>query len=786
MSMRVPPFPVRVRRDCVVFDLETNADRADPADHEIIEIGACRVVDGAVHDEFSTLVRAERTLLPEIEQLTGITTLDLERAPPLADGVAAFLEFAGDTPLVAHNGFGYDFLVLDAACRRLGLKPSAGVRLDSLELAHVAYPRAGVSLTENEDGSRPPKGRSLDHLADHLGLDPGGHRALADARLTVEVMRKLLEELDRTVPDRELQRWILHAGGHPWSQFARAAAARPMLHEVVPAPEEWPPLEGSGTFDLQDGIAPLSDGGALVRRGRSHRPSQEEMARRVTGAFADDRKLLVEAPTGTGKTFAYLVPAVVWATATGAPVMVATHSKVLQNQVLSAIPELEEALGPIRATLLKGRENYLSLDALEGALDQIAADEALPLAVISGWVAHTPTGEWDDLRTWAIEGRDTTFARLKWRLRVDRLPGPPRSRLDELCFYRRASDRVCDSHIAMLNHALLLSGTGRPERSRWLILDEAHNLEDSATAALSEQVTENGVVRLLSAVWNYDRPNTLNRYRRATGAARDDPAIEAVRSAVESCSRAVEAFGRTLISYIRERIGPRREQVERFGTAYRLRRGLDTDRPGYRTVLNRAGSLHIELLRLAGTLNDLTVPADGRTPYRRQRLEEEIARVGRESREQARLVASIPRCEQHDEWIHIADLTIESDTWRWGLRKAPITVAPALRELWEDLDSFVLTSATLRVAGEWTYILERLGLEEAEVVDLPTPFTELGRQHMLVVPDHLPTPRGGLLDEFTRAEADEIARLFTLTSGRGLSGRDTACVRGAGQRPTGM
>ena len=232
---------------------------------------------------------------------------------------------------------------------------------------------------------------------------------------------------------------------------------------------------------------------------------------------------------------------------------------------------------------------------------------------------------------------------------------------------------------------------------------------------------------------------------------------------------AVEAFGRTLISYIRERTGPRREQVERFGTAYRLRRGLDTDRPGYRTVLNRAGTLSTELLRLAGTLNDLTVPADVRTPYRRQRLEAEIARVGRESREQARLVASIPKCEQYDEWIHIADLTIESDTWRWGLRKAPITVASALRELWEDLDSFVLTSATLRVAGEWTYILERLGLEEAEVVDLPTPFTELGRQHMLVVPDHLPTPRGGLLDEFTRAEADEIARLFTLTSGRGLA-----------------
>ena len=764
---RIPP-PVTARGDYVVFDVETNADRADPAEHEIVEVGACRIVDGTVHGEFSTLARAERTLLPEIEQLTGITAPDLERASPLADGVAAFMKFVGDMPLVAHNGFGYDFLVLDASCRRLGVAPPAGVWLDSLELAHVVYPRAGALLTENEDGSRPPKGRSLDQLADHLGLDRGGHhRALADARLTAGLMRELLEALDTTAPDRELQRWVLHAGGHPWAQFTRPPAARPMLHDVVPAPEAWPPLEGSGAFDPHDAVAPLADGGALIRGDRSHRSAQEEMARRVADTFAGDRKLLVEAPTGTGKTFAYLVPAVAWAKATGAPVMVATHSKVLQNQVRSAISELEEALGPIRATLLKGRENYVSLDALEGALDRIAADEALPLAVISGWVARTPSGEWDDLRTWAIERRDYPFADLKWRLRVDRLPGPAESRLDELCFYRRTLDRVPDSHVAVMNHALLVSRSDWLDTSKHLILDEAHNLEDSATSALSEEVTGNSVRRLLSTIWNDDRPNTLTRYGRAAG-AHASPTIAAVQAAVKSCSDTAEAFGKALIGYVQERSGTRREQVERFGTAYRLRRGLDTARRDYRPVLHQARSLTRELVGLAETLNDLKVPPDMRAPYRRRRLEEEIARVGRESREQAKLAASIAGCEGDDEWIHIADLTFDTDTWRWGLRRVPTSVAPALREMWQELDSVVLTSATLRVAGEWSYIVARLGLEAAEAVALPTPFKQLGVKHLLVVPDHLPVPRGGLLGEFTHAEADEIARLFTLTSGRGL------------------
>lgn len=74
-----------------------------------------------------------------------------------------------------------------------------------------------------------PRAAALDQLADHLGLDPGGHhRALADARLTAGLVRELLKELDATAPDRELQRWILHAGGHSWvSSIARQLFGRP-------------------------------------------------------------------------------------------------------------------------------------------------------------------------------------------------------------------------------------------------------------------------------------------------------------------------------------------------------------------------------------------------------------------------------------------------------------------------------------------------------------------------------------------------------------------------------
>ena len=144
----------------------------------------------------------------------------------------------GERPLVAHNGFGYDFKLLDAAGRATGNHVPDVPRLDSLELAHLVFPRARKGATANVDGNHPPQGRSLDQLALHFwDTEPRPtHRALDDARLLQRVLNRLLAELAGDKPARCLQRWVLGATGHPWADFAADQRERILLEDVLPAP----------------------------------------------------------------------------------------------------------------------------------------------------------------------------------------------------------------------------------------------------------------------------------------------------------------------------------------------------------------------------------------------------------------------------------------------------------------------------------------------------------------------------------------------------------------------
>ncbi len=231
---------------------------------------------------------------------------------------------------------------------------------------------------------------------------------------------------------------------------------------------------------------------------------------------------------------------------------------------------------------------------------------------------------------------------------------------------------------------------------------------------------------------------------------------------------AAESFGQALIEYVRERSGARREVVVRFGTAYRFRRGLDTGRPEYRVVLDAARHLSDCLHRVRQLLDELPIPSTVRPPYRTGRLEAQRRVLCRNLWEAQRLLRAILSCEDESRFIYLGDLTVEGDRWSWGLRKVPLSVAPVLRDLWDSLDSVVLCSATLRVGGSFTFIQGQLGLKSAHVLALPSPYTDLADRELVVVPGHLPTPRGQFLEEFKEEAPQEIARLLIASRGRAL------------------
>ena len=794
----------------VVFDLETNADRPVPTEHEIIQIGGVKVSASGEQATFESLVRPQRKLPERITKLTGLEYGDLGKAPPLDEKLPVFLEWVGDLPLIAHNGFGYDFVVLDAAASSLGFTPPEGPRLDTLELAHLIFPRAGAS-TRGIDGTFSPPGRSLDQLAEIYGLQARDrHDALLDAQMTREIMLNLLRVLNDSTPARRLQRRILDIADHPWSKFTQPTSAAPALQEVIPTPLVTPRHPPSGTFDLARVTGYFEPGGKLMSGGREPRAQQVRMARLVSNALSrKGSRWMIEAPTGTGKTLAYLVPAIEMARASGRTTLVTPHSRVLQDQIMATLEELEAEMGPIPRVVLKGRHNYISLRSLDSELTALEEESdggpahhtvAMALAIISGWVAQTPTGDWADLRTAAVSDSGA-LGFFRWKLRVERCPGPETDRLDRLDFYRRARDALETAHVAVLNHALLATGPDLDPGSFDLVVDEAHDLEDSATTAATRETSGEQLERLCDAIWEPStRRGLAARLARATGLGLQSHKIDAIRSASDTVRMAIVELSEPLTDYLRDRTGATREQATRYGASYRIRRGVDTRHPKYRTVLEAGRNLRRALRKVVEALESITVPTELAGRYRQEDLEEEVARSGREAFDAGQLIDSVlwattgqqslDGFEDADtaDWINIAEVSFDKartdqaaaqqtrmteqrepqGAWKWTVRRAPLSVAGLLADLWEKSNSVVLTSATLRSANDFGYLIERLGLDRVESEVIGSPFPNLPENHLLLLTDYLPAPRGGLMDRFTETEAGEIPRLCVASDGGAL------------------
>ncbi len=812
----------------VVFDLEANADHPQPERQEIIEIGALLVDNDGVEDEFASLVVPSpgRKLAPLTVSLTGLTDRHLEGAPSRTPTLERFLDFCGDLPLVAHNGSTYDFLLLSAELRNAGLPAPVGERLDTLELAHVVLPRAGRESTADISGNQPPVSRRLVDLAQHYGVggaDSPAHRALADARMARGVMQGLLEDLGRDDPVRRAQRWVLEVTGHPWALFCKpdirnlAGAYHPDLVEIIPLPSQpdsdepdrgtWPP-DGSGfeegsdgeeerDLDLSELVAPLMEGGGLMGGRMEHRPSQEKMAREVAAALAGSEELMVEAPTGTGKTLAYLVPASRLAEEGDTQVLISTYTKALQDQVCLTLGEISETLEPIRWTVLKGLSNYLSVNALVEELilldpldsgqmrdnplfSEDASDTSsdhhlgLALAVVVGWAAETPTGEWDDLRYGWLRRHNPAMYRLRSRLSMTETPPGARNDLERRCFFVRALKRLSQARIVVANHSLMLLRDQMTADSPHLIVDEAHELESAARSAFTGTVSDRVMGRLLYSIYgSRSFGSLLYRYLRALppGPPRDRGQVRAeqVVRYWRRCQSQVEAMGETLEDYL---AGTRGWGAGDGGESLSSRiTRVDLNRTSWSTVTGALQDLADAVTFLGDTLESLPVPerlSGNRSP---KELKRRITQATGEAKTVAELCYQLATIDAQRllEAAFVCDMDVRDGELRWGLSAVPLEVDNNLEGIWEEKKSVVMTSATLTVAGSFEYIATGLGFRHSRQVVLESPFPDLDRQMLVIIPRYLPTPSGGSLEEFAEAAPEEMARLFEASRGRALA-----------------
>ena len=495
----------------------------------------------------------------------------------------------------------------------------------------------------------------------------------------------------------------------------------------------------------------LGPDGAIARRLADFetRPQQVTMAKAVADAIADRRHLMVEAGTGVGKSFAYLVPAIEAACADKeCRVVISTHTIGLQEQLVRKdIPFLQQVMPkPFLPLLVKGRGNYLSRRRLRVAERRAPAllaeaDGLQQLDALAKWAQRTTDGSRSDLEFRPLGA--------VWELVESDSGNCLGKRCSDYadCFYFKARKQLHQANVLVVNHALfftdlMIRSLGRGDvgilpKYRVVIFDEAHNIEDVAADHLGLSITRGQAEYLLNRVFNERR-----------GAAHGLLAVHGDDAAfiqVAKTRMATDEFFNTILNW--------RWQQDRKGS--RAPQANDSLRVRQPDIV--PDRLSDEFVKLAGCLEKVA----GKIANAEERIEYESAVLRCQDladRVKAWLGQKLP------EQVYWIDGTGERGH-KLTLASAPIEVGPLLREkVFERTPSVILTSATLSIGGQagFAHLKERLGFPDHPTLQLGSPF-DYARQVELHVFRRMPDPNA---PQFEEAALSKIREYVTLSQGR--------------------
>jgi ATP-dependent DNA helicase DinG len=460
----------------------------------------------------------------------------------------------------------------------------------------------------------------------------------------------------------------------------------------------------------------FSPGGRLSSASNyEFRPEQRQMACDVARALESGDHLVIEAGTGVGKSLAYLIPAALYAVRTKSKAVISTHTIALQEQLIYKDIPLVQKLLPIEfeAALLKGRHNFLCGTRLERALaqagDLFTSGQRAELERIREWSFATRNGSlsdfefqpepavWEEVRSEQHVCTQKTCAK------------NPR------CFYQAMRRRVSGAHMVVLNHALFFTllggavdfeerGHGVLFAKDFVILDEAHTIEDVASRHIGLEVSQLGLRRSLQRLYNPRSKKGLFQ------AMKNGPACQVVAELIPKS----EAFFSDVSAAC----------VFKRGRAYRVRE------PGLADAAELSGGL----VRLSELLK--IEAAKESNQDRASELQEAASRL-----QEARFaIENFLRTESADHAYWVEQYG-RSDAW-CALHAAPILAAEILRRLiFREHTSTILTSATLSVGGkELAYFRNRVGATDCNAVQIGSPFDYM-RQMRLHVVKGMPEPK---------------------------------------------
>ncbi len=758
----------------VVVDLETTGHTPKKGD-KIIEVGMVTIENGEIVHQFHSMVNPEQPIPSFISQLTGIEDQDVQDAPLFDEIVDEIVHLCQDAYFVAHH-VQFDLGFLNHAIQEVtGTSLDIPV-LDTVELGRIMMPQA--------------PGYKLSQLAEHLNVaHENPHRALADAYVTAEILQKFIHKA-RSLPYETLQQLSviesklksdLHELLTDWMdlksftvedrndlEIFRGIALKRIQEEDK---SEIPPLEGFQPY-LDDVLA---DEGSLSKHMERYeeRDSQRTMATTIYDAFQSDSHALIEAETGTGKSLAYLLPAVYEAVSKQKRVIISTHTTHLQSQLLDKeVPLLHNILPfPFSSALFKGKQHYISLKKFEYELYHGHGDNydiTLTKAMLLVWLTETYTGDIDEIQL-------PSSGNIFWRRISAEAEGylDPKSHWFSRSFYQRARIRAQKADLLITNHSLLCTDISENysllASYQKLIVDEAHHLEATAAKHFGRKIDYVSIQYLLNEMGG----NNAGDWIYALLATYPDLALKQDvgkwDDLVQKAKEESDELFRFLFSYVvkqhnadislndvgryQYRFRNDKENPQTWGTVQEMARRVSFYLRDLIQFLHKCRSW----IRLAESSEEASRWTEDIRMYM-ERMEEVIHSLDH---------LLLAEEEAVVKWIEIEAYGAKNAVY---LHSEPIDIASIMEEqLFDQKESVILTSATLTMKDSFSFMLKRLGLDASSTIQqkIESPF-RYEDQVQLLVPNDFPNIKYGNQEDFIYATCEAIYSLASITKGRML------------------
>lgn len=757
----------------VVIDLETTGHTPIQND-KIIEVGIVTIENNEITNTFSTFFNPERKIPPFITNLTGISDDDVAEAPLFKDKADEIANMFADGYLIAHNvPFDLGFLNEELAAQN---KPRlTNPVLDTVELARILYPQAPSF-----------KLGQISHYLNIYHDDP--HRALSDAYVTAKLFLKLKQKLEslpyETIDGLLKLEKTLKSDIYPllYKQHKKLAFSTEIDDDIMIfqglAFKKFSDKKSEQTKvnvsfgEYLDAIYEENGTLPLQMEHYEKRAEQREMSEAIFDAFQSHKHALMEAETGTGKSLAYLLPAVYEAVNQKQRIVISTYTTQLQSQLLDEeIPLIQQLVPfPFKVALLKGKRHYISLEkfAHEMSLEQTDNyDVTLTKAMILVWLTETNSGDIDEIQ---LPSSGYLFFK---RVCVDAEGyADPASPWFQKSFYQHARRQAQKANLIITNHSLLCTDIFNdyqflPSYDK-AIIDEAHHFEETASKHYGLKLDYASIHYRLNQIGSTEENNWLGGLLAQYPVDPNESFLLNWNTIFQQTKYEVDDLFRFLFQYVLDQQRKQKSYSDIGRIQYRFENGKE--QAGHWKVVKemttRLTFYFRDLIHILAQLEQMIESRQGLDKNDKEAIQSVMETI-QHLIDQLEQLFLLEDDSQDVKWIEIDANGAKNAVY---LYSEPVAIAGSLaKDFFDRKQSVVLTSATLTMKQSFSFIQNRLGLTDERLITkkIQSPFA-YGDQVQLMVPNDFPDVRMGNSEDYIYSVCESILSLAEITQGRML------------------